>query len=94
MMGKSIDVMICPKGIYEEYHSQQFFLNIEEVLGDSVEQYSGLVLEDALLLKTTDEMRDKLGVTDDEVYVGVTVNGRHTENAKELVKCLLESFSF
>lgn len=94
MAGKEIDVMLTPKSMYDAYHTQEFFMDMEEVLGESAEKYKEFVQGDAIVLENTEELKEMFHIVSDEVYIAVTVNGKHTENAKELVKCLLETFCF
>lgn len=92
--GKEIDIVIGSKEMYENFEQQGFLKNIEEALGDSAEKYSEFIEGNALVLENTDEMKEKLGILSDEVYIAFIINGQHPENARKVVESLLETFYF
>lgn len=49
------DVIICPEKIYEEYHSQDGFLRVEDVMAEAGIQWQQEEPEDALIVLKTEE---------------------------------------
>lgn len=91
---EAVDIVICPKEFYESYEKQETFVDMREVLGEQGKKYEELIEGNALVLKDAGEIKEKLGVGYDDIYIGVVLNGKHRENARAMILGMLESFPF
>lgn len=94
MMSETLDVLVCTKELYESYNDQKYFADMREVLGESASEYEDMIQGNAIVIKNTKEIAEKLGVYYDEIYISFVVNGHHLENARAMVLGMMESFSF
>ena len=91
MGADALDVLICSKGVYEEYSSQDAFLGMQDLLGENAENYGDKVLADAISMgKDSVPGRTEM-VRYDEIYAAVSVNCRNQERAAEFLCYLLEN---
>lgn len=71
----AVDVLVCSKEIYEEYHSQDAFLPMSELLGEDTELKDAVVLgEDTVLIR-----EGQVGY--ETIYAAVPVNCQNKEMA-------------
>lgn len=91
---EAVDIVICPKEFYESYEKQETFADMREALGEQAKQYEELIEGNALVLKDAGEIKEKLGVGYDDIYIGIVRNGKHRENARAMILGILKSFSF
>ncbi len=84
MGAEAVDVLVCTEKIYEDYHEQEGFLSIEDILGEKGEPEDAVVLEEDNIL--TEE--GNLGY--EKVYVAVPVNCQNKEMAARFIEYLKE----
>lgn len=90
MGADALDVLICSKGVYEEYSRQDAFLSMQDILGEQAGDYGDKVLADAVCIgKDSVPGRSKM-VRYDEIYVAVSVNCQNQKRAVEFLCYLLE----
>ena len=90
MGAEALDVLICSEGIYEEYSSQDGFLNVKELLGEEAEAFGGQVLSDGVCLGADSLPGRKKMVQYDKIYVAVSVNCKNRGLAAEFLCYLME----
>ncbi|MDD2981073.1 MAG: hypothetical protein PHN80_14045 [Hespellia sp.] len=85
----SVDILICPEEIYEEYHAQRGFENLETYLTEKESKISGhLVNENALVFEGEKNVEELFGVAYDKIYITVMVNQQHSQGAKAFFEVL------
>lgn len=85
---EAVDVLVCPKEIYESYSDQDGFLNIEEVLGEKVYGDGDTAVGDALVLKDDNILKTEDMIPYDDAYVAIPVTTQHQEMAAKFLKYL------
>ena len=61
----SVDVFVCPENAYEHFSEKKGFANIEEVLGDDMDQWKDVYLAkngDAVIVKNSQFLREQTGI--------------------------------
>ncbi len=90
MGAEAVDVLVCPKRVYDEYASVNGFLDMEEVLGEKASEYGEAVADDGVRL-TDGNILEKEGMTSyDEIYAAVPVNSQNPEMAGRFIEYLLK----
>lgn len=84
MGAEAVDVLVCTEKIYEDYHSQEGFFSIEEILGEKGE------LEDAVVLESDNILTKEGHLGYEKVYVAVPVNCQNKEMAARFIRYLKE----
>ena len=79
---EAVDVLICDKDIYREYHEQGGFLTMAEVLGEDADS------EDALMLGKDNILAREGLIGYEAAYAAVPVNCRHKETAGAFLRYL------
>ncbi len=88
------DVFICPRNVYEHFSRMRAFTDIKEILNDSDGQYDGMALSgkgDALIIRNSGFVQEKLGAPYQEAYVAVLDHPKHEEGKRAFVKYVLEN---
>ncbi len=86
---EAIDVLVCPKDVYEDYSSHEGFLNMEEVLGQDASEYEEAVLESGVCLEAGNILEKEEMTAYDEIYVTIPVSCQNKEMAARFVEYLL-----
>ncbi len=85
---ESVDVLICPKEIYEEYQGMDGLVNLEEMMPEQAAE--GTVEGEAAIFQDNAYLDENIGVSYEPVYACVLQNGHNKENAVEFLKMLTE----
>lgn len=91
----SVDVLICPKDIYDLYSTEdeeeRVLYQMTELMGEEfVSEHQELCIEDAILMEDN-EVLEKYGLSIDEpAYLIVFEYTKHPETAKEFVHFLMD----
>lgn len=88
------DIFVCPQNVYEHFSMQHAFVDIQEVLGNQIEQSENVSLTekgDALIIKNSEYLKEKLGAMYQEVYVGVVFTKKHEDGKKAFVEYVLKN---
>ena len=76
------DIFVVNQETYDELQEQGAFLDWQELLGDSADQYASLLDEKGRLDLSADEIWNSYGLTEySPAYAGFLVNSKHPENA-------------
>ena len=99
MQAETLDIVLMPEDIYENYVGSGAFMKLEEALGEELlDKTQGLLRMDraendredwayALKLTGNEKLKDIYG--DRDVYLAVAVSAGHMEKIEEFVKYLL-----
>lgn len=80
------DVVVCGEDVYKEYSAQGAFADMEELLGDSYEDYEEYMTDGQIdLTKCPDSFLSSYADYS-PAYLCVLVHSERTENAVELIK--------
>lgn len=88
------DVFVCPENVYEHFSNQRAFADMNEVLGNSEEQYSNVRLSakgDALIIRDSQFLQKNLGVLYQDVYIAILENPQNKEGKGAFVKYVLDN---
>lgn len=90
----SIDVMICPKSVYDLYGGEEedVLYHISDLMGEEfVKEHEDICISDAILVKDN-EVLNKYGLLygDEDMYLIVFQYSKHPEIAKEFVEFLMK----
>lgn len=89
---RTVDVMICPKNVYEHFSGQQAgSIPMKDMLGDKFTQYGDIVQEDAVVVSDSQFMKDTLGIPYEEVYMFVVANAPHRKGVAQFVQYVLDN---
>lgn len=86
----AVDVLVCPEYVYEEYSSQDGFLNIRELLGEGAKEYEDTLLDDGIRLRSGNVLEKEELTVYEEIYVAVPANCQNQEMAVRFVEYLLQ----
>ena len=87
----SIDVMVSPEDVYEQYSGQDMFLDLKDVLdADLYEKLKDDIDGDRLDLSNSTKWKET-GMTGYEpAYLTVVSSGKHLENTVKFIEYLYE----
>ena len=76
--------------MYEEYGSQDGFLDMRELLGDRAKEYEDMLTDHGICLRSGNLAQKEELTAYDEVYVAIPVNSQNPEMAVRFVEYLLQ----
>lgn len=88
------DVFVCPENVYDHFSERQAFVDMREVLGDSMAQYGDIKLSekgDAVVVGASEFLQEQLGTLYEEVYIGVLATNKHGAGKAAFVQYVLEN---
>ncbi|MDE7038301.1 MAG: hypothetical protein K2O98_10210, partial [Lachnospiraceae bacterium] len=90
MGAESVDVLICPKRVFEDYDSYDGFLNMRDVLGDKASGYGDSVLDNGVRLKAGNILEKEAMTAYDEIYAAIPANCQNPKMAAKFIEFLLQ----
>lgn len=90
MGAEAIDVLVCPRSVYEDYDSHDGFMDMKDILGEKASQYGDSVMDTGICLKTGSFLEKEDMTTYDEIYAAVPVNCQNPEMAARFIEFLLQ----
>lgn len=90
MGADAVDVLVCSESIYEEYASQDGFMDMREILGEKAEEYGDAVGDYGVLLGFGNILEKEEMTSYDKIYVAVPVNCQNPEMAARFTEYLLQ----
>lgn len=89
MGAEAVDVLVCPRSVYESYAEEGGFLDMEKSLGERAADYGDAVIGYGIRLGSGNVL-EKEGLTGyDEIYAAIPVNSQNPETAVQFVEYLL-----
>lgn len=88
----SLDLMICPKTVYDMYTGQDMLYNISDLMGeDFVEEHKDICTSDAIMVQDNEVLNKyNLLLGNEDMYLIVFQYSEHPEIDKEFVEFLMK----
>lgn len=90
MGADAIDVLVCPKRVYEDYSAHDGFLDMKELLGAEAGGSGDTILDDGVRLKDENILSKEEMTSYEEIYAAVPVNSQNPEMAAKFIEYLLQ----
>lgn len=90
MGADAIDVLVCPKRVYEDYSAHNGFLDMKELLGAEAGGSGDTILDDGVRLKDENILSKEEMTSYEEIYAAVPVNSQNPEMAAKFIEYLLQ----
>lgn len=89
MGAEAVDILICPKYVYEDYNAHNGFLDMKDALGDITAGYGDSVLDNGICLKADNILKREGMSAYDEIYAAIPVNCQNPGMAVKFIEFLL-----
>lgn len=90
---EAIDVMICPKSVYEQFSGEEkgLLYQVSELMGEEfAAKYSNICKKDAIRVEDSKVLKEYGMTADEPAYLLVFKYTKHPETAKEFMNFVLE----
>ena len=81
----AIDVLLMPENVYQNYASEDAFVDMQEVLGAEVCEALGDAVQEDCVVVTDDSLAEDFGISYEPVYICVMCNSENMENAAKWI---------